>query len=109
VTTEQQGTGFAWFAAQRMAPSWVILVAGGYGPFLFQGNEREAEEMRSHKAQWEGAIAHKRPASATDFERPSSCWNHRGFLRLCWYGSRGRRLKRPYTPIFACNCGGCIT
>jgi hypothetical protein len=101
--------GFAWAAAQRLNPSWVILVAGGYGAFVFQGSEAEAEEMRAHKANWERAIAHKRPASASDFTRASNCWNHPGFLRLCWYGSRGRRLKRPWTPRFDCRCAECTS
>jgi hypothetical protein len=101
------GYGFAWFNAMRRNPKWVILVAGGYGTFLFEGSEAEAEEMRAHKANWEHAIAHKRPASVGDFPHPSGCWNHRGFNRAYWWGSRGRRLKKPWTPHFDCHCGAC--
>lgn len=100
------GVGFAWFARQRMKPSWVINVAH-YGAFLFDGTEAEAEEMRAHKANWEHAIAHKRPASFSDFPQPLGCWNHRGYVRIAKYGSRNRLLKRPYTPRFYCECGSC--
>lgn len=100
--------GFAWFRLQCFRPWWVINVAH-YGAFLFEGTEAQAEEMRAHKANWEQGIGHKRPASFSDFERPSSCWNHRGYVRLGWFGSRGRRLKRPYTPHFYCECGGCAS
>lgn len=37
---------------------WKITVAG-YGEFEFEGTAEEAEEMRRHKARWEGAIAKK--------------------------------------------------
>jgi hypothetical protein len=100
------GSGFAWFARQRASPTWVINVAG-YGAFLFAGSEKEAEEMRAHKANWEHGIAHKRPASFTDLPRPSACWNHRGYARAYWRGSRGRLLKKPWVPQFECHCGGC--
>ena len=43
--------------------TWVIAVGGGYGAFLFKGTEEEAEEMRRHKARWEGAPAKKVPAN----------------------------------------------
>lgn len=45
---------------------WVITVGGGYGTFFFRGTESEAEEMRRHKARWEGAVARKRPATAEE-------------------------------------------
>ena len=110
IRTDQRiiGTGFAWFAKQRIKPSWVINVAQ-YGAFLFEGSEAEAESMRAHKSQWEGSIGHKRPASFTDFPTPSNCWNHRGYVRIARYGSRNRLLKRPYTPRFYCDCGRCGT
>ena len=41
---------------------WEITVGGGYGTFPFFGTEAEAEEMRVHKARWEGAIARKHRA-----------------------------------------------
>lgn len=30
-----------------------------YGSFIFEGTEEEAEEMRAHKANWEGECAVK--------------------------------------------------
>jgi len=38
---------------------WKISV-NGYGDFAFFGTEKEAEEMRIHKARWEQGVAHKR-------------------------------------------------
>ena len=37
---------------------WRISVTG-YGDFLYVGTEEEAEDMRAHKARWEGGIAKK--------------------------------------------------
>ena len=37
---------------------WLIKVLG-YGSFVFNGTEEEAEEMRQHKARWERAVATK--------------------------------------------------
>jgi hypothetical protein len=34
-------------------------VGGGYGEFVFEGTEDQAEEMRAHKARWERAVAQK--------------------------------------------------
>jgi hypothetical protein len=42
---------------------WRISVGGGYGSFIFEGSEEQAELMRRHKAVWEGAVARKRPAT----------------------------------------------
>jgi hypothetical protein len=42
---------------------WLICVGGGYGCFVFEGTETEAEEMRRHKATWEQAVARKTRAS----------------------------------------------
>ncbi len=69
---------------------WVIQV-GGYGSFLFEGNEQEAEEMRAHKSRWERAPARKRPASPEEVEsgKASSCLNHSGF---------------GFKVVFACPC-----
>lgn len=39
--------------------TWKITVGHGYGSFEFKGTEKEAEEMRKHKARWEGAKATK--------------------------------------------------
>jgi hypothetical protein len=38
---------------------WLIDV-DNYGEFLFIGNEEEAEEMRKHKANYEGSISRKK-------------------------------------------------
>lgn len=38
---------------------WLISVAG-YGEWIYVGTEAEAEEMRAHKANWEGGIGKKR-------------------------------------------------
>lgn len=73
---------------------WVILV-GGYGAFLFDGTEAEAETMRCHKAQWEGGIGLKRPATLGEIanDEASECMNHDGF------NNRGRYAD--------CPCGEC--
>lgn len=74
--------------------TWVILVGGGYGAFLFEGTEAEAEEMRKHKARWEGVVALKRLADAGEIEskEASQCWNHKAFSH------RGKGF------IYACDC-----
>ena len=46
---------------------WVIDVAG-YGSFLFEGSEKQAEEMRAHKAWWEGGVGRKRPATQAEID-----------------------------------------
>lgn len=46
---------------------WVIIVSG-YGPFLFDGTEEEAEEMRRHKAKWEQGVAQKRKATEQEID-----------------------------------------
>ena len=46
----------------------MITVGGGYGSFFFEGIEKEAEEMRRHKANWEHAIARKRPATQEEID-----------------------------------------
>lgn len=44
-----------------MSDSFWKISASGYGDFCFFGTEKEAEEMRLHKARWEGsAISTKR-------------------------------------------------
>lgn len=73
---------------------WVILVGGGYGAFFFEGDAEQAEEVRVHKARWEGAIARKRPAADDEHDgKVSQCWNHPLFS-----GSGGK---------YACRCGEC--
>lgn len=41
-----------------MSEKWKIWV-NGYGTFNFEGTEREAEEMRAHKARWEDGQGRK--------------------------------------------------
>lgn len=41
-----------------MKEKWKIDVTG-YGTFDFDGTEQEAEEMRRHKAEWEGGVGRK--------------------------------------------------
>lgn len=48
--------------------NWIISVGGGYGSFLFKGSEQEAEEMRSHKANWEQASCTKRLATEEEIK-----------------------------------------
>jgi len=50
-----------------MKDKWTIWVAG-YGTFAFEGTEDEAEEMRTHKARWEGGRGEK---WRTSNQRPS--------------------------------------
>lgn len=47
--------------AKKVKQKWVISVSG-YGSYLFEGNEIEAEEMRKHKASWEQGVGRKRLA-----------------------------------------------
>lgn len=108
-TADDRGLGFGFFRRECIHPHWVILV-GDYGAFLFTGTEAQAEDMRVHKSRWEGAVGHKRCASVGDFDRPSHCWNHRGFAGTrapVKWGSRGRPLKRVYSALYWCDCGGC--
>ena len=37
---------------------WIIDI-GGYGSFVFRGNEADCDHMRSGKAEWEGAVGRK--------------------------------------------------
>lgn len=63
--------------------NWVINV-GGYGAFLFEGSESEAEDMRIHKARWEAAIAIKREADPIEIKTGAvnRCWNHQNFVHV---------------------------
>lgn len=63
--TEQAAVAQA--RAQFGAQWWVISVAG-YGSFLFEGSEKEAEEMRAHKARWERGIGRKRLATQAEID-----------------------------------------
>ena len=60
---------------------WVILVARGYGGFLFDGTKGEAEEMRLVKSRSEQAVAKKRLATPQEIESDiiDCCWNHPNF------------------------------
>lgn len=63
---------------------WVINIGGGYGAFLFNGTEAEAEDMRKHKANWEQAVAIKREADLKEVaeQKPKQCWNHPNFKHV---------------------------
>lgn len=54
---------------RRKKKIWVITVLDGYGSFLFKGSEEEVEEMRRHKANWEGSPATKKLATKDDIEK----------------------------------------
>jgi hypothetical protein len=64
-----------------MNAQWVIQIGGGYGAFMFEGTEAEAEQMRKHKANWEQAVGAKRLADQVERAtgQPSGCWNHPNF------------------------------
>lgn len=49
-----------------MKKQWWIISVSGYGTFAFKGTEAEAEEMRAHKANWEGGVGRKRLADPTN-------------------------------------------
>ena len=79
---------------KQQAKHWVILVSG-YGCFLFAGTRAKAEEMRAHKANWEGGIGVLRPATmseANGTSELSDCWNHPLFEHRARY---------------ACDCSKC--
>lgn len=48
--------------------NWIISVGCGYGSFLFKGSKQEAEEMRSHKANWEQVVCTKRLATEEEIK-----------------------------------------
>src|ERR1700759_3764801 len=99
-TSEDLGKGFAWAAAHR--DFWVINMPH-YGAFVFRGSRSEAEEMRAHKARWEGEVAHLSSASVSDVDiAPSTCWNHRGFTRVMTKTLRGKPRKRPLAYTMYC-------
>lgn len=87
--------GYTLEGVQPAEDAWVICVAG-YGAFLFKGTEQAAEEMRSHKASWEGGAGHKRRATVQEAagEDVSMCLNHPLFVR--------KRLSR-----YVCECARC--
>ena len=78
---------------EKKKQTWVISV-GGYGSFLFEGNETEAEEMRRHKAVWEHGVGRKRLADERELQTGvmSQCKNHPN------YGSKDR---------YRCGCSEC--
>jgi hypothetical protein len=49
------------------AKHWIISVTG-YGSFFFEGTIEEAEEMRAHKADWEGGRGTKRSATPEEIK-----------------------------------------
>ena len=56
---------------QEEGNTWVIYISG-YGTFFFKGTRKQAEEMRVHKANWEGGIGRKRLATVNEIltEKP---------------------------------------
>ena len=47
---------------------WWIIYITDYGDFSFYGTEKEADETRIHKADWEGGLGSMRPADTTGAE-----------------------------------------
>lgn len=45
--------------ADAQQQTWVISISGGYGSYVFCGEEDEAEAERARKASWEGAAGRK--------------------------------------------------
>ena len=45
---------------------WWTINVFGYGDFQYFGTEDEAEEMRCHKANWEGGVGKKRRATTDE-------------------------------------------
>jgi hypothetical protein len=76
-----------------MIKMWVIN-AYGWGAFLFEGTEFEAEEVRINKAKWEQTITKKRLATKNELKNKNidDCKNHPGF-----------KLKGRYS----CDCKKC--
>ena len=48
---------------------WWIIAVSGYGEFAFFGTAQVAEQMRAHKANWEGGVGTKRLALPTNEDR----------------------------------------
>lgn len=73
--------------------TWVITV-GGYGSFFFKGDEKEAEDMRKHKANWEQGVGRKRKADDDEIQTEiiNKCKNHPN------YTNKDR---------YYCKCGKC--
>ena len=73
---------------------WVITI-GGYGSFMFEGDETEAEEMRKHKAYLEQGVGRKRLADEDELQTNviNKCKNHKN------YKTKDR---------YYCKCGKCI-
>jgi len=46
-----------------MSRQWWHIEVSGYGAFPYFGTEDEAENMRRHKANWEGGVGMKRLAT----------------------------------------------
>ena len=70
---------------------WRISIAG-YGVFMFLGNEKQAEETRAHKSNWEGGVGRKEKITVPKKDRKrliavlNGCadlhvWQAQGILR----------------------------
>lgn len=51
------------------ARCWWAIYITGYGRFWHFGTKAEAEEMREHKADWEGGHGTKRKATPAEIEK----------------------------------------
>jgi hypothetical protein len=103
-TSDSLGVGFAW--AMKLRSYWVINQPYA-GAHLFVGTELQAEEHRCYMARREMCVTHKRQASYSDLDTPSTCWNHRGFTRVMTKTLRGKPRKRPFVYTMFCDCRDC--
>lgn len=73
---------------------WLITVSSGYGSFVFDGTEKEAEERRRTKANWEHAITRKRLLDDKEIETGviDYCKNHPNYNTIRYH----------------CECDKCI-
>lgn len=85
---------------ETLPTAWIIYI-NGYGCFLFDGTDTEAQEMRAHKARWERGIGLLRPATLEEAAGGSidSCINHPLFPHIS-------EKKRPYA---GCKCERCVS
>lgn len=60
---------------------WIITVQGNYGNFMVTGTEKEVEERRKFKANWEHTITRKRLPTKEELTtgKIDPCYNHPNF------------------------------
>ncbi len=73
---------------------WYILVGGGYGGFILEGSEEEAEEMRCHKANWEKAVAKKYKLDWMLADHLGESEKHNLWLQMVIDECQGKMTKR---------------